>query len=229
MKSIKIFIGISLLVFCGCATVNTKQLEKLAELPKQKNDRVSFQMVPQEALSRTPKSTYVLAIQLIEDENSAFKFSAVERGEIVGWIKKTRNKANFKNIFLMSGVVSNANEISEVRQAAAERGANLLLVLKTKGSVVKSHNPLALLYLTLVGYFIVPGSNAEAGFAVDGEVLDVWSGRAKAKMHVVATGHTWGPKGFLDTGDAISRAKKQALTELERQFLSADLRIAPKK
>ena len=178
---------------------------------------------------RSRQSTRVpmtVAVHLYGPDNNDWRWTAADRGKITSWGRELRDEGVVDGMFVMSELVSTGSSLDEIRLAAAKHGGDAVLVLKASAELDSGLNPLSVFYLTLVGYFIVPGSGADALMMANGVVLDVDSGQAFMSIAAEGEGSTFAPGGFLNENKAMDRAKSKTLGRLRSQFLEGMREVA---
>jgi hypothetical protein len=115
-------------------------------------------------------------------------------------------------------------EVKALRLAAARHGADAVLVVGGAGDVDRYNNGWAGLYVTLVGAFIAPGTEADALFLASATLWDVRNEYLYASAEVEAVEHDRGPLVFIDDTQLLAAARAKAVaalaTELERRLRS---------
>ncbi len=206
----------------GCSSIDRRQIERQSALPTPETEaRMSG---PEEEdfadrIRRLPESPRTLAVHLFEPYDAYFNWTAADSGEIVGWKSALEHPELFDSMFVMSGVFSTGNSLAEIRYAAAQHGANTVLTINAGGDVSNGYNPLALFYITILGYFIFPGSSGSALFNANGVVLDVATGQVLARLSTQTTGFTIAPGFFYNPRSAIAEAKRDGIRKLKHQFV----------
>ena len=87
-------------------------------------------------------------------------------------------------------------------------------------------NPLSLLYLTIVGLWVVPGTHRDALFAAHATLLDVATGYLYASAEAEGRGTLVRPLLFIDDDEAIARARREALIALRDELVKRIRRTA---
>jgi hypothetical protein len=105
-----------------------------------------------------------------------------------------------------------------MRKSAASLGAKLLVVYVRESQWGQRPNPLSILYGTIVGLWVSPGTTVEAQTIAQGVVVDVETGAVYGV--VSGDGHRAGPTAavYIDgAGDSmLKRTQRDALEELAR-------------
>lgn len=108
--------------------------------------------------------------------------------------------------------------LKDLRLAAARHGADALLIVNSASSVDRYNNVAALLYWTIVGWYIVPGTHSDALVMMSGSLWDVRNEFLYATEEAEGAARTLGPSQLLKDVSAIDQAKKKAIEEFGRKF-----------
>ncbi len=108
----------------------------------------------------------------------------------------------------------------DLRVAAAKCGADVLLVINGAAQTDSYKNPASMLYLTIVGGYVVPGSHVDALFLMEGCLFDVDNGYVYAGTQAEGEGKIIRPTFLIEEKDAISRAKTQAVARFSEELLT---------
>ncbi|SLM48740.1 conserved exported protein of unknown function [Nitrospira japonica] len=119
-----------------------------------------------------------------------------------------------------SGYVSTSNRdaLKDLRLEAARYGADALLVITDVSSVDRYNNPAALLYLTIVGAYLVPGTQSDALVMMRSSLWDVRNGYLYATQDAEGIGKRIGPAFVTEDTDSVYAAKKMAIADLGRKL-----------
>jgi hypothetical protein len=108
--------------------------------------------------------------------------------------------------------------VAEIRQAAAACGADAVLIISSVVDLDSYVNPLAVLYLTIVCAWLVPGSHVDALYLLEGVLMDVNNEYIYLSAESDGKGSTMAPAGLIDSKNAIQKAKKIAIQGLADEF-----------
>jgi len=118
------------------------------------------------------------------------------------------------------------DDVKGARLAAARHGADAVMIVTGAADVDAYSNPLSLLYLTIVGMWIVPGSHRDALFAANATLWDVATGYLYASAEAEGRGTLVRPLLFIDDDEVIARARREALIALRDELLKRIRRTA---
>lgn len=116
--------------------------------------------------------------------------------------------------------------LPEIRKTAERYGVDVVVIITGAGAVNRYNNGYALLYPTIVGAYLAPGTVSEALFLIDGTLWDVRSGAGLGSE--TAEGHSKqiGTAMTLDDRDVLRQAKTAALEEFGQRLSN---RLSPIK
>ena len=153
-----------------------------------------------------------LAVQMIDNRyEKGFRWNQADKDLINGWEKTLRDRGVVSDIILINDSTNRGDSPEQVRLAAAEHGADAVLVLRAASDIDEYANPLSILYLTILGLWMAPGSHIDALVMLDGSVLDVGNGFLYASAQSEGEGSSFGPKALIERKDAIDEAETIAL------------------
>lgn len=207
-KSCLFFVCLSSL---ACSGIDSGSLERDARLPDYQAQAKRLRQV------KLPAS---LAVYLF-DARGDFSWSAKDKGEIIRWGSQLKREGKIRHTLIIPGLEATGSNLEETRAAARKYGANLVLAIKASGESDSGNNPFALLYLTLIGYYVFPGSSETALVRASAAIIDVKNGVVISEFNAKGEGYTWGPGGWLNPAVAMDEAKQELLAGLKDQFVRA--------
>lgn len=116
--------------------------------------------------------------------------------------------------------------VRRVREAGARMGADVVLVTGFETENGCPGNPLAILYLTLVGTVIVPGTNHTSVTVMEGIVADVRNGYVYAAGRGDAEARVTAPLAAPVRDDLDTRSRSEALRKMLEDLGRTALRPA---
>ncbi len=102
-------------------------------------------------------------------------------------------------------------DLPEIRKTAARYGADVIVIITGAGAVDRHNNGYALLYPTIVGAYLAPGTVSEALFLTEGTLWDVRSGAGLGSETAEGQSKQIGAAMTLDDRDVLRQAKTAAL------------------
>ncbi len=122
-------------------------------------------------------------------------------------------------VFALPEMLGGKGELKDLRLAAAKCGADVLLVVNGASQSDKYKNPAALLYLTIVGGYVVPGDHVDSLFVIEGCLFDVDNGFLYTSAQAEGVGKIVRPSFLIEEKDAVAKAKKKALGQFADELL----------
>lgn len=104
----------------------------------------------------------------------------------------------------------------ELRQAAARYGADVLLLIDGVGAVHRRNNAYALLYPTVLGAWLAPGTVIDALFIIDGVLWDLRTDTIPARQTAEGQAQRTGAVIMVEDTDALNEAKGRAIDTFGR-------------
>ena len=125
--------------------------------------------------------------------------------------EQLRTEGILSDMFLLSPARVAAGNLRGIRLAAAQHGADAVLVVTGAEDTDCHANLLSLLYLTIVGSWIVPGTHADAIFLMDGAMWDVRNQYLYLSAEAEGLASRVRPIALLDEEEVIGEAKTRAV------------------
>jgi hypothetical protein len=152
-----------------------------------------------------------MAVYLKPSSQGAWRWSAKDRAALESWAATLKDQGIAADAFLLPEMIVSRGELKEVRLAAARCGADALLVIQGAAETDSYLNPAAVLNLTVVGGYLVPGSHRDALFVIEGCLFDTGNGYLYAGAQAEGEGGIIRPTFIIEERDAVALAKAQAL------------------
>ncbi|MFQ5503209.1 MAG: hypothetical protein ACE5F1_00250 [Planctomycetota bacterium] len=183
----------------------------------------------QEALVRQHKLGGVAVAIVRKDELGALRLESVPVGRRAPWIRAFGDR--FQNVVFLSPFLSRGATatVSELRSDAARLAADTLLLVAHGHDSSSRPNVLSLAYLTLIGGFLVPGTNCANLTVGIMALIDVKTGsvlsvredeqRIEASATLVSAGSTHRRIGAIARSLVLDRSRRhleRLLRESER-------------
>ncbi|MCX8073023.1 MAG: hypothetical protein N3C12_11300 [Candidatus Binatia bacterium] len=124
------------------------------------------------------------------------------------------------DLFLISDLVVSGTDVKSVRLAAAKHGADAVLIMRAASQVDRYLNGFPVLYLTIVGLWLVPDTNVDALAMVQGAMWDVANGYLYATAEAFGEGRATGFGTIVEDKEALAEARKRALEEFGPEFIA---------
>lgn len=123
------------------------------------------------------------------------------------------------DVFPLPEMLVGKGELKDLQLGAAKCGADVLLVVNGAAQSDKYKNPAALLYLTVVGGYVVPGNHVDSLFMLEGCLFDVDNGFVYTAAQAEGVGKIARPAFIIEERDAVAKAKKQAMGRFGEELL----------
>ncbi|EPG74576.1 hypothetical protein LEP1GSC058_3819 [Leptospira fainei serovar Hurstbridge str. BUT 6] len=127
------------------------------------------------------------------------------------------NSGSFRNYYKERS--RSLDNIKKIRILAARYGADAVLVVKPKNVYKKDANYLSMLYLTLVGIWLVPGSHRDSVFSFQGTLWDVRNEYLYVTAESESEKSVTRPLGWIDDDAIVKENKEAALKEFYEELI----------
>lgn len=139
-----------------------------------------------------------------------------DRTAILNALRPLQDAGIVAEAFVLHDSVFPADNVRAARFAAALQRADAVLIVTGASAVARYSNPAALLYPTVVGLWVAPGSHAVGVCLATGSLWDVRSGFLYATAEEQATWTQTVPVMHVDEDLVVESAKKTAVASLAR-------------
>ncbi|MBX3346715.1 MAG: hypothetical protein KIT49_04630 [Nitrospira sp.] len=157
---------------------------------------------------RTPHSAQPLRVSVgVKD----WRWEGDDKNQILSLADKLKSDGVISDMFIIPQARVSRNDIEGIRLAAAEHGADAVLVVNGIADVDRYNNYSAFLYLTVVGLWLVPGTHAESLFVLDGAMWDVKNQYLYLSVESEGLASKMGPQLVLQDKESVTEAKRLAL------------------
>jgi rhombotail lipoprotein len=152
-------------------------------------------------------------------------WSEAERREIESWAAPLQKAGVISDLILIPAMLIDRRQAGKplakrIHTAAARFQADAVLLMAMATDVDTYANPLSLLYLTLVGMWVVPGTHHEALTMIEGVLVDNRNGYIYAAAHAEGTGTVCGPLTSVESAGAVRESYLAALQEFGKSFVA---------
>ena len=117
--------------------------------------------------------------------------------------------------------------LKTIRLAAAQQSADAVLIIRSVADTDSYSNYASILYLTIIGWWIVPGTDIDSLVIMRGAMYDVANAYLYLTAEAEGEAHVVGPTLGLRDRDAIDEAKAKALDNFGPEFVKHVEAIAP--
>jgi hypothetical protein len=122
-----------------------------------------------------------------------------------------------------------APSLKSIRLAAARHHADAVLIVDYAPDVDRYNNVTAVLYLTLVGGFLIPGTHSDALVMMNGALWDVRNEYLYMTVEVEEEAQRIGPAFLLQDEHTIEKAKQNTLPIFYEEVLRRIRRLGARK
>ena len=155
-----------------------------------------------------------------------------EREELAAWGEKLKKEGVVSEFMMIPNMLlhfgpdrSQSSYIKAVRVAAARMQADAVLFLRSVTDTDSYANPLALLDVTIVGLFVVPGHQRDALTILEGMVIDNRNQFVYFATSVEGSGSVTAPLAMFDPRDAVAESRRNALKAFGEQLVRDGRRV----
>lgn len=172
-------------------------------------------------------AVYLYPEPLAEGGSRSWSWKGRDRDALLAATKRLERDRVVADMFVLSDLVVPGRDLKTLRLAAAQHGADALLLVTGSGDTDAYNNPLSLLYLTVIGYWLVPGTHRDALFLTRGAMWDVRTGYLYLTIETEAKARTLRPGAFSSREAAIDQAKEEALDHFRDDLVRRLRRLTP--
>lgn len=202
-------------VLAGCSTSHGFDRGQLSQrLGENEPKQITDQDI-RSAMARKPqlRFPFKLAVELGSNECYLCKnitWREEDKQQILAWGEHLKQVGVISEIAIVPHIFE-MKDLKAIRLAAAQQGADAVLIIRSAAEVDRYMNFSSILYVTVVGLWIVPGSDADALVLMRGAMYDVANAYLYATVEAEGQSHTYGPSMLLEDKDAIAVAQRTAL------------------
>ena len=142
---------------------------------------------------------------------------SAEKDRLVQSLAPLRDDRIIREIVVLAEPTVRTLTGQELRQAAARYGADMLLLVDGVGAVSRRNNAYALLYPTLLGAWLAPGTVIDALFIIDGVLWDLRTDRSPGRQTAEGQAQRTGAVVMVNDTEALNEAKDQAIDAFGRR------------
>ncbi len=176
-----------------------KSLAKRPQLPKPFRVAVHFKSTPRHSELRWKETDRELFRRLADKLAPSDEISA---------------------IFPLAKALVRTEELEDLRLAAADQGADALMVISANSDIERVANNLSWTYLALVTALFVPGTTSEALVLSQASLWDVRNGFLYMSAESEHTESETAPLALLDDRELVEKSKRLSLEKLSQEIES---------
>jgi rhombotail lipoprotein len=140
-----------------------------------------------------------------------WRWDREDRQTILFWTEALKREGIISDAFIIPSSLISGSDLEGLRQEAAENGAGAILVISGISDVERYANYLSLLYVSGVGLWMVPGTNVDSIFLMDGAMWDVKRQYLYLRVESEKLNSSVGPAKLLKDEEVTDEAKRLAL------------------
>ena len=141
---------------------------------------------------------------------------------ILLWMEALKREGIVSDAFIVPSEPVPGSDWEGLRREAKENGAGAVLVISGISDVERYANYLSLLYVSGLGLWMVPGTNVDSIFLMDGAMWDVKGQHLYLRVESEGLSSSEGPAQLLKDEEVTDKAKRLALDsfgpELQRRM-----------
>ena len=220
-----IILGLIVTVSAGCASSQGFNRAAMIETlhvdptPDQNNEPLANQ-------SSRLSTPFRLGI-FFEDHNIPARQSirkvewlSADRSQILREFAPLQDEQILRDTFVLMDATLRGDDIRGIRQAGARYGADLVLIVRGAAAVDRYNNRYALLYPTLIGAYLAPGTESDGLVMVTGSLWAVRSEWHAPIQTVEGASKVVGSAVLVDDSTALQEAKEQAIRALGMRMVN---------
>lgn len=160
-----------------------------------------------------------IAVYFKPADHGGWWWTTEDRAALEPWAAALKHEGIAAEVFPLPEMLVGKGEAKDLRLAAAKCGADVLLVVRGAAQTDSYQNPAAMLYLTGVGGYVVPGSHRDSLFVMEGCLIDVDNGYIYTGVQTEGVGKIVRPTFLIDDKDAITQARAKAVARFGEEFM----------
>lgn len=136
---------------------------------------------------------------------------SAEKDAMVAGLSPLRDDRIIRDVVVLADSTALTLSRQELRQAAARYGIDVLLLVDGIGAVDRRNNAYALLYPTILGAYLAPGTAVDALFVIDGTLWDPRTDTLLDRHRAEGQAQRVGAVVMVEDADALHEAKRRAI------------------
>jgi rhombotail lipoprotein len=186
----------------------------------------------EKTLSRTPQLKFPirLAVYFMTPQKIQYDWRSWDitwddhdKSSLLSMAEDLKSSGIVSDIVIVSDTLVTRGEhgitLKDIRLAAARYTADAVLIVRGAAEVDMDSNILSILYLTIVGCWLAPGTRCDALFMTDAVLLDIRNEYLYLSEETEATDHAVKPVALLKETVIVANAKRKAVGILRRELL----------
>ena len=144
---------------------------------------------------------------------------SAERDRLIQRLAPLRSDQIVHDVILLAEPTVLNPTIRELRLAAGRYGMDALLIIDGIGAVDRFNNAYSVLYPTIIGAWLAPGTVSDALFVLDGTLWDLRSDTTLDRLTAEGRAQRTGPAILVEDTDVLTEAKHRAIDAFGAQFV----------
>ncbi|MEK6633265.1 MAG: hypothetical protein AABY94_08095 [Nitrospirota bacterium] len=136
---------------------------------------------------------------------------SAEKDQLVQRLAQLRNDQILREVVVLAEPTVHTLTPQELRQASVRYGIDVLLLIDGIGAADRHNNAYALLYPTLLGAWLAPGTVIDALFILDGTLWDLRTDKLLDRQTAEGRAQRTGAVVLVEDADALKEAKGRAI------------------
>jgi rhombotail lipoprotein len=145
---------------------------------------------------------------------------SADRSQLLREFAPLQDEQILTDTFVLMDATLRGDDIRGIRQAGARYGADLVLIVRGAAAVDRYNNRYALLYPTLIGAYLAPGTESDGLVMVTGSLWAVRSEWHAPIQTVEGASKVVGSAVLVDDSTALQEAKEQAIRALGMRMVN---------
>lgn len=143
---------------------------------------------------------------------------SADRDHLLRELTPLQDERLLADTFVLMDVTVQSDDIKGIRQVGARFGADLVVIIDGIAAVDRYNNRLAWLYPTLIGAYLLPGTESDALVMATGSLWAVHSDWHAPIQIVEGQSKVKGSAAFVEDAAAIQAAKQHAIQTLGKHI-----------
>ena len=145
---------------------------------------------------------------------------SADRSQLLREFAPLQDEQILTDTFVLMDATLRGDDIRGIRQAGARYGSDLVLIVRGAAAVDRYNNRYALLYPTLIGAYLAPGTESDGLVMVTGSLWAVRSEWHAPIQTVEGASKVVGSAVLVDDSTALQEAKEQAIRALGMRMVN---------
>ena len=143
---------------------------------------------------------------------------STDRDHLLRQLTPLRDEGLLVDTFVIMDVTLRRDDIKGIRQTGARFGADLVVIIDGIAAIDRYNNRLAWLYPTLIGAYVLPGTESNALVMATGNLLAVHSDWHAPLQTIEGQAKVKGSAAFVEDATALQEAKQSAIQALGQRI-----------